>query len=310
MPGLVFWDQRSRIDEMPDLSQVRSQGGGRWGRPPPPPKKSQKRKKGRERKKENKVARMHMKLPPFNHFQSKIKYKFVLYEENTGHMHQIAPLTTSKCKLLSMWEGGNTPPTLSPPPLARSARSGSVASFPRTLFFLPRALKFNPGYATDLIPRKVDKTRNYLVISVALLSFRTVHIRGRIIVVLPLWYNIGTVRKTLSAPLSPKIISYSSCCLWLWWFYRVFFFTAKSEPWLGIQGSKSVELSPTATLTTKHTFVLPWNTWILHFFSVHEFDMHTNVNTFQYITELESMMDMLLYNLQWNIASIWKREIH
>ena len=79
---------------------------------------------------------MHVKLPPFNHFQSKIKYKFVLYEENTGHMHQIAPLTTSKCKKLSLSEGGHPPP-----------RSGSVASLPRTLF-LPPPLKLNPGYAT------------------------------------------------------------------------------------------------------------------------------------------------------------------
>ena len=62
---------------------------------------------------------MHVKLPPFNHFQSKIKYKFVLYEENTGHMHQIAPLTTSKC-----------PPTPSPPPLARSAPSHVIFTAP------------------------------------------------------------------------------------------------------------------------------------------------------------------------------------
>ena len=70
-----------------------------------------------------------------NHFQSKITYKFVLYEENTGHMHQIAPLT-SKFKKLSLWEGGH-PPGHPPPTLARYARSGSVASLPRTLFLPP-----------------------------------------------------------------------------------------------------------------------------------------------------------------------------
>ena len=96
----------------PTKTQARSQGGGgRWGQSPPPKKKKKKKKchkkkEGeREKKKENKVACMHVKLPPFNHFQSKIKYKFVLYEENTGHMQQIAPLTTSKCKKLSLWEG-------------------------------------------------------------------------------------------------------------------------------------------------------------------------------------------------------------
>ena len=57
------------------------------------------------------------------HFQSKIKYKFVLYEENTGHMHQIAPLTTLKCKKLSLWT-----PSPPPPPC-------SLASLPRTYFF-------------------------------------------------------------------------------------------------------------------------------------------------------------------------------
>ena len=74
-----------------------------------------------------------------------IKYKFVLYEENTGHVHQIAPLTTSKCKKLSLWDT----PLPHPPPLARSARSGSVASLPRTLF-LPLPLKLSPGYATGI----------------------------------------------------------------------------------------------------------------------------------------------------------------
>ena len=38
-----------------------------------------KKREGGETKKENKVACMRVKLPPFNHFQSKIKYKFVLY---------------------------------------------------------------------------------------------------------------------------------------------------------------------------------------------------------------------------------------
>ena len=112
--------------------QARSQGGGgagRWGRSPPPPPNAKNKREGGERdKKENKVACMHVKLPPFNHFQSKIKHKFVLYEENTGHMHQIAPLTTSKCKKLSLWEGGHHPPP--PPPLARSARSHVIFTAP------------------------------------------------------------------------------------------------------------------------------------------------------------------------------------
>ena len=46
---------------------------------------------------------MHVKLPPLNHFQSKIKYKFVLYEENTGHMHQIAPLTLKLPEKLQLY---------------------------------------------------------------------------------------------------------------------------------------------------------------------------------------------------------------
>ena len=104
-------------------------GGGGGGRP-------QKKKEGRGKrdKKENKVACMHVKLPPFNHFQSKIKYKFVLYEENTEHMHQIAPLTTSKCKKLSLC----TPSP--PPPLARFA--------PSQHYFYRPPLKLNSGYAT------------------------------------------------------------------------------------------------------------------------------------------------------------------
>ena len=54
---------------------------------------------------------------------SKVRlYKFVLYKENTGHMHQIAPLTTSKCKKLSLWEG-DTPLPHPPPPPPRSLRS-------------------------------------------------------------------------------------------------------------------------------------------------------------------------------------------
>ena len=90
--------------------------------PPPPKKKNANKKKERERKKREEN----------NHFQSKIIYEFVLYEENTGHMHQIAPLTTSKCKKLSL-----TPPSHTLPPLARYARSGSVASLPRMLFLPP-----------------------------------------------------------------------------------------------------------------------------------------------------------------------------
>ena len=99
------------------LSHARAQtdfpGGGR---PPPPQCQQQKRERERERKKENKVACMHVKLPPFNHFQSKIKYKFVLYEENTGHMHQIAPLTNQNAKSSHCGWGDTPSHTL---PLAR-----------------------------------------------------------------------------------------------------------------------------------------------------------------------------------------------
>ena len=123
--------------------QARSQGGGGavGAVAPPPPKKKKEGRGEREKKKENKVACMHVKLPPFNHFQSKIKYKFVLYEENTGHMHQIAPLTTSKCKKLSLWEGGH--PLPHPP---------SHVSF-------TAPLKLNPGYATV----QGGTTRRYLL---------------------------------------------------------------------------------------------------------------------------------------------------
>ena len=122
-----------------------ARGGGGGGRPPPPKKKAKKKRgKGREReKKGNKVACMHVKLPPFNHFQSKIKYKFVLYEENTGHMHQIAPLT-SKCKKLSLWEGGHT----LPPPPPRSLRSLGLGRFASSHVIFTAPLKLNPGYAT------------------------------------------------------------------------------------------------------------------------------------------------------------------
>ena len=89
-----------------------------------------KNKRGREREKRKIKLRVCVKLPPFNHFQSKIKYKFVLYEENTGHMHQIAPLTTSKCKKLSLWEGGH------PPPPPRSLRS-----LARYFFYRPPKIK-------------------------------------------------------------------------------------------------------------------------------------------------------------------------
>ena len=110
--------------------QARSQGGGGGGRPPPKKKCKQKGEGEREKKKKNKVTCMHVKLPPFNHFHRKNKYKFVLYEENIGHMHQIAPLTTSKCKKLLLWEG-EPPPTPSSPSLGL----GRFASLPRTLFF-------------------------------------------------------------------------------------------------------------------------------------------------------------------------------
>ena len=138
IPYSFFFTRRSTGGGGGAGAQARSQGGGRS----PPPKC--------QKKGGNKVACMHVKLPPCNHFQSKIKYKFVLYVENTGHMHQIAPLTTSKCKKLSLREGGPLPHP-PPPPLARSARSGSDASLPRTLFFTA-PLKLNPGYATGGAP--------------------------------------------------------------------------------------------------------------------------------------------------------------
>ena len=133
--------------------QARSQGGGGGGGAVgavAPPKKMQK-KRERERKKENKVACMHVKLPPFNHFQSKIKYKFVLYEEITRHMHQIAPLPTSKCKKLSLWEGGHLPPTPPPPP-PRSLRSLGLGRFAPSHVIFTAPLKLNPGYATEPRP--------------------------------------------------------------------------------------------------------------------------------------------------------------
>ena len=121
------------------IKQARSQGG-RWGRSPPPPPQMPKRGGGeREREKENKVACMHVKLPPFNHFQSKIKYKFVLYVENTGHMHQITPLTTSKCKKLSLWERGPPPPPLPHPP--RSLRSLGLLAPSHVIFTAPPKIK-------------------------------------------------------------------------------------------------------------------------------------------------------------------------
>ena len=54
-------DQHQQVMDI--LEQARSQGG-RWGQSPP------QKKREREKKKENKVACMHVKLPPFNHFQS------------------------------------------------------------------------------------------------------------------------------------------------------------------------------------------------------------------------------------------------
>ena len=55
--------------------QARSHGGGGGGAvgAVAPRKKCHKKKGEREKKKENKVACMHVKLPPFNHFQSNIR---------------------------------------------------------------------------------------------------------------------------------------------------------------------------------------------------------------------------------------------
>ena len=127
--------------------QARSQGGGgRGGRSPPPPpqvappKCQKKRGKGRERENRKIKLRVCMwsyRLPTIS--KVRLNINLCYNEENTRHMHQIAPLTTSKCKKLS--HSHTLPPSL------RSARSGSVASLPRTLF-LPPPLKLNPGYAT------------------------------------------------------------------------------------------------------------------------------------------------------------------
>ena len=106
-------------------------GAVRGGRPPNPPNATTKKRERERKKEENK------------HFQrSKITYKFVLYEENTGHMHQIAPINNIKMQNALTVVGGTPPPTPlppppPPPPLARYARSGSVASLPRTLFLPP-----------------------------------------------------------------------------------------------------------------------------------------------------------------------------
>ena len=126
------------MSKVPPHRRVARGGGGGGGSGRPQKRMPKKEGRGeRETKKENKVSCMHVKLPPFNHFQSKIKYKFVLYEENTGHMHQIAPLTTSKCKKLSLWEGGgDTPLPPTPSPLARSARSHVIFYRPLIKFWL------------------------------------------------------------------------------------------------------------------------------------------------------------------------------
>ena len=54
----------------------------------------------------------------------RLNINFVLYEENTGHMHQIAPLTTSKCKKALT---DVPPPTPSAPP--RSLHSLGLGRF-------------------------------------------------------------------------------------------------------------------------------------------------------------------------------------
>ena len=106
--------------------QWRSQGDG-GGRPPPP--------RFRRRKK-RKISCVYVKLPSFNHFL-RLNYKFVLYEELTGHMHQIAPLTTSKCKKLS--------PSLAPLTRARSLRplAGYFCRPPKIKFWLRHCHPFS-----------------------------------------------------------------------------------------------------------------------------------------------------------------------
>ena len=58
-------------------------------------------------------------------------------------MHQIAPLTTSKCKKLSLWEGDTLSHTIPPPSLVRARSLRSLAGY-----FFTAPLKLNPGYAT------------------------------------------------------------------------------------------------------------------------------------------------------------------
>ena len=61
---------------------------------------------------------MHVKLPPFNHFQSKIKYVCAI----RGKYWAYAPnCTINNMKMqTALTVGGGTQPTPSPPPLARS----------------------------------------------------------------------------------------------------------------------------------------------------------------------------------------------
>ena len=147
----------------------------RGGGAVPPPKCQQKRGE-REKKRENKVACIHVKLPPFNHFQSKIKYKFVLYVENTGHMHQIAPLTTSKCKKLSLWEG--PPPT--PPPPPRSLRSLGLRRFApsHVIFTAPPKMKSWLRHWVKRIMHSGVFTFYQRVCSVVKMLWNTVQVQG------------------------------------------------------------------------------------------------------------------------------------
>ena len=59
-------------------------------------------------------------------------------------MHQTAPLTTSKCKKLSLWEG--TPPSHTLPP--RSLHSLGLGRFAPSQVVFTAPLKIHPGYAT------------------------------------------------------------------------------------------------------------------------------------------------------------------
>ena len=92
---------------------------------------SKKKKSQREKKAHSSLRVMRQAAANSTIIKAKIKWKFVLYVVNTGHMHKLHHELHPKAKNSSLWDG-RTPALPDPPPLARSV---SVASLPRTLFF-------------------------------------------------------------------------------------------------------------------------------------------------------------------------------